>query len=193
MVCPKIHICFYFKNPGKGIVIDTTSRSKSWSIGLSPFYLGPINLYNNYISETMENAWQYTKVYKEHLDSNGMPNENYWKWAKEGWESKRAVRYPKGKGAIPEFSFWKNEKLDYIQARKKIYIPLYSESIVKTEAFSILKDLYLNSKEDIWLKDFDAYDEESYNMTLQQVADLPSKKMGHAFILKALLQNYIIT
>jgi hypothetical protein len=45
--------------------VNATSRStKTWSRGLSPFYLGPCELHGGkYMSNIMENAWQFTKVF----------------------------------------------------------------------------------------------------------------------------------
>ena len=93
-----------------------------------------------------------------------------------------------GKGAIPEFSLWKGERLDYINARKKIYYPLYSQSVIKTEAYKILYDIYISESE-VHLWDFDGYDYR--NTTLLDVINNPKRKMGHAFVLAALLKNNI--
>ena len=79
------------RNPS---AINTTSRSDNWSRGLSPFYLGPCNLYGGRVAQNVENAWQYSKVYHSFLDEKGEPSEEYFKWADEGWTSQKAVRYP---------------------------------------------------------------------------------------------------
>lgn len=52
-------INFQYKNKESDVVVNTTSRSNNWSAGLSPFHLGPIQLYNGFISNNMENGWQY--------------------------------------------------------------------------------------------------------------------------------------
>jgi hypothetical protein len=91
--------------PKGSIAINTTSRSKDWSKGLSPFILGTCNLYGGYVAQNVENGWQYSKVYHEHLDRFGNPSNTYWKWAINGWRSTWANRYPMGKGAVPEYSF----------------------------------------------------------------------------------------
>ena len=96
------------------IVINTTSRSANWSRGLSPFILGPCKLYGDYESKNVENGWQNSKVYLEHVDENGNPSPEYFKWAVEGWNNSRAVRYPMGKGAKPLYSYWNGEKMNYI-------------------------------------------------------------------------------
>ena len=63
-------------------VINTTSRSSNWSRGLSPFFLSPtnINAYN------VENVWQYSKVYKEHIINNEIIDE-YFDWRKNGFNT----------------------------------------------------------------------------------------------------------
>ena len=106
--------------------IDVTSRGNL--IQLSPFYAGPVNLYDDYKSQNVENAWQYSKAYAQHFDSKGL-SDSYWNWAEAGWKSKRAERYPMGKDAKPKCSIWNKKYLDYVQARIKIYWPLYSRAV----------------------------------------------------------------
>lgn len=171
-----------------GIIINTTSKSKNWSKGLSPFVLGPCKLYNGFVSITMENAWQYSKVYACHIDKE--PTEEYWQWAKAGWASSWANRYPMGKGAIPEYSLWNGEKLNYVEARKKIYVPLYYNAVKNTKAYEMLREIY-QKEEIIYLWDFDGYDHEKLGMTLKDVLNHPGKKMGHAFVLANMLKRGI--
>lgn len=170
-------------------VISTVSKSeKSWQRGLSPFFLGPCNLYAGYVSENMENGWQYSKVYKHQVDCDDLPTKEWWDWAKEGWANKRAVRYPMGKGAIPLYSYWNGEKLDYIAARKKIYIPLYYNAVKDTDSFKKLKEEYETGK-DIYLWDFDGYNHKVKGHVFQDVIDNPKLKMGHAFVLGMMLED----
>lgn len=178
------------RDPIDKTAINTTSRSKDWSIGLSPFYLGPVKLYEEYTAINMENAWQFSKVYKEHVDDDNNPTEKYFKWAKEGWESDRAFRYPMGKGKKPLYSLWEGNKYEYVEARKKIYIPLYAAAVQKTDAFRKLKQVYA-AFGDIVLWDFDGYDHRAKNMTYQQVIDSTTNKCGHAFVLAMLLEGVI--
>lgn len=170
-----------------GVYVNTTSRSTDkWSLQLSPFYLGPCDLYADFTAKKMENAWQYSKVYDCHLDENGDPSFEYFKWAYEGWNKPVGVRYPMGKGAIPKYSFWNNHKYDYISARKHIYAPLYVKAVVKTDAYQRLAEI-ANSDKTLYLMDFDAYRHEDLNMTLTDVLNNPKKKMGHAFVLMMML------
>lgn len=173
--------------PKNALVVNTTSRSTNWSKGLSPFILGPVDLYGGYVAQNVENAWQYSKVYPLYVDVDGTPSPQYFEWAKEGWANPRAVRYPMGKGAVPEYSWWDGEKYDYVEARKKIYIPLYAKAVYKSSAFWQVKELA--DKRDIYLWDFDGYNHHEERMTLKQVVNCPTKKMGHAFVIAMLLEG----
>jgi hypothetical protein len=136
----------------------------------------------------MENAWQFAKVYAKHATQDGSPTQDYWNWAKAGWADSKAHRYPMGRGAKPLYSLWKGEKLGYIEARKRIYAPLYAEAVKKTKGFEKLVKLYESSKELI-LRDYDGYDHLGLGVSLSNVLNNPERKMGHAFVLAALLTN----
>jgi hypothetical protein len=168
--------------------VSTVSKAgKEWS-ELSPFLLGPCKLYGKFVSKNMENAWQYSKVYAKHNSRTQVPTSSYWVWAQLGWDCPRAVRYPMGKGAKPEYSWWDGVGMGYISARKKIYAPLYAREVLKTEAFARLKKLY-ESNDNLILLDYDAYNHHELNMSLTDVLNNPKKKMGHAFVLSMLLTN----
>jgi hypothetical protein len=167
--------------------INTTSTSKNWSKGLSPFFLGPVKLYGGYISQNVENGWQYSKCYSCHIGQDEWPTEEFFKWRRKGWYNSVAVRYPMGKFAKPEYSYWDGKKLSYTEARRQIYIPVYSEAVRKTEAFKILLDMA--KKQDIWLWDFDGWDYRKEGIELEQVPDYNDRKMGHAFVLAAMLEG----
>jgi len=184
---PTIHII------GPRDVVDTksinvTSHSTDFGKELSPFLLGPIDLYNGYISKNMENAWQYSKVYRQHTDSTGEPTEEYFKWASYGWKSDWAHRYPMGKGNKPEYSWWKGKKMSYLEARKRIYCPLYASAIENTSALKKLKEMYSSGK-DLWLWDFDGYDHISKGMTYRDVINNDKRPMGHAFVIAMVIEN----
>jgi len=177
-------------NLDKKDVIITVSRSKNWSRGLSPFVLGPCELYDGYVSKNMEGAWQFSKVYKKFI-KDGDITEEYFKWAKEGWDDTYAHRYPMGKNAIPEFSYWDGKRLGYIEARKRIYIPLYYDSVKNTDAFRKLRAKYeIHKREgrDLYLIDFDAYDHRELGMSYTDVINCEERKMGHGFVLAMMLE-----
>ena len=173
-----------------GLIIDVTSRSTNWSRGLSPFFLGPIELYDGLYARLMENAWQFSKVYPEHVYKNGNIKRSYYQWASEGWNSAFAMRYPMGKGKKPLFSLWSGERLSYIEARKRIYIPLYSRAVVKTYAYKCLKQLY-DEKGELWLLDFDVYRYDLIGYTFEDIINDETRKCGHGFVLAMLLMKGI--
>lgn len=172
-------------------VIDTTSQAGNvWTTGLSPFKLGPCELYDGRTAKIMENAWQACKVYAKHLSSSGEPSPEYFKWAESVWSSNFPQRYPMGKGARPEFSFWDGEKLSYVEARQQIYWPLYRDAVAKSPAFEKLKEVVskLGSDDELVLFDFDGFDHDAMKMSLKDVMLQDRRPMGHGFVLKAMLQ-----
>lgn len=172
--------------PADAITIDTTVKTGLWS-QLSPFLLPCGNLYDGHTAVNVENAWQFAKLYAVHADTEGRPTEAYWAWAKAGWADPVAHRYPMGKDARPLCSWWAGAPLGYIDARKRIYAPLYARSVVKTEAYAKLKEMLATEERDIYLRDWDGYDHVKLELSIGQVANNPSRKMGHAFVLWALL------
>lgn len=185
-----------FKITDEMNVIDATSRSTDWSKGLSPFYCGPVDLYGGYKSYNVENAWQYSKCYYNHVDADNNPTAEYFQWAEAGWKSIKANRYPMTKGVKPLYSFWDGTKYNYIEARHKIYIPLYSEAVKKTYAFKKLKEIYAAPKfhqtETLYLKDFDAHNlPDDGDYTYSKLWNNPNIKVGHAYVLAMLLESII--
>ena len=67
--------------PPEWTMVNSSTHSKEvWSRGLSPMLLGPRDLYPGrdgrmLTSCTVEAAWQFSKVYPEHAESDGEPNE----------------------------------------------------------------------------------------------------------------------
>lgn len=166
------------------IVIDTTSNTSAEWKYLSPFIL-PAPLARN-----LENLWQFSKVYKQHIGADGLPTSEWWEWRVKGFNDPKAHRYPMGKGAVPECSWWDGWRLDYVSARKEIYIPHYSYNVVKTGSFASLRRAYqysLLTKSELILLDYNAYDHQALGITLKDVVNNPFKKCGHAFVLLSLL------
>jgi len=175
-------------------VISTVAKDS----GLSPFRIGPCKLYDGHVSQNMENAWQYSKVYEEHWsEERGRPRTKWLGWAMDGWRNPKAYRYPMGKGRKPVGSWWlfnnngawfDGDLIDYVRARKVIYGPLYAEAVQKTTEWKDLQYLY-KIRKNIVLLDYDAYDHHKMGRTLTDVLNDPGKKMGHAFVLAMLLTN----
>jgi len=160
---------------------DVTTHGSTYR-PLSPMLLGPVPLYGGLWSRTMENAWQYAKVY---------PGCEYWPWAAAGWANPRGVRYPMGKGARPLYSLWAGDKLDYITARKRIYLQLYAQA-VRFHQLSLLADLRQAALAgDIVLLDFDAYDHRALGYTWDDVINDEKRKMGHGFVLAMMIEGVL--
>ena len=185
--------------------IDCTSNNTDPVMreGLSPFYLGPVECYDGLVSQTFERAWQCAKVYPWTLGADGNPNASYfaWRdemWAMKGFGDKMSIRFPVGKKNVGKcrYSWWKVagefQPLDYIPARKAIYIPLYAKAVVKTEAFRRLAELR-DSGKNLLLIDFDGYNihHPRYNFTYNDAIHCKWLKMGHCFVLAMLLEGLI--
>lgn len=181
-----------FKLNKDDLVIDTTSRSNNWSAGLSPFFLGPVKLYDSFTSQTMESGWQYSKLYPEFANDNNEPLPSYFEWALEGWSNPRAERYPMGKNSKPLGTWWKDKLLSYTEARRKIYVPMYKWCVQKTEAFQKLKQVY-ESKGDhiLYLIDFDSHNLEPNMNDYEKLWSNPKIKVGHGYVLAAMLEKCI--
>jgi len=175
--------------------INTTSRSSNpFGREFSPFFLGPVVMYKGSPAGealNVENAWQFSKVYKKYVGEDGEPSNDWRVWARKGFRNPKAFRYPMGKGAIPEYSYWNGEKLSYIQARKKIYIPLYKTAIKqhRQEPFKKLCNIYERERR-LTLWDYDGYNRKNLNMSPEEVVNNEELTMGHAFVVEQLLLEH---
>jgi len=196
----EVRVCKYDYQPklrDGDMVLDTTSRSKDMGRAFSPFLLGPVEVdlgeWGIHASETVENAWQYSKVYAGQTNLMNEPSKEVWlPWALEGFADKRAVRYPMGKGARPLYSWHKDQMLLYVEARKQIYVPSYVRSLQHSDEYLWLKaavDTGIFRR--LWLRDFDGWDHVSGHLTFNEVLNEERYKMGHAFVLWALLTEEI--
>lgn len=175
------------RRPPGSTLINTTSRSDGFGEAFSPFRLGPVRLWGGHVAQNVENAWQFSKVYEDMTDTDGAPTAEWLVWAKRGWADRRAHRYPRGKGARPLYSWWDGEKLDYVEARKRIYIPAYAQAVLRTADFATLERRA--SEEHLALFDFDGYRLDAHGMTLLDAIENEERAMGHAFVLKLLIEN----
>ena len=183
----------FVAEPGAQYIM-ANSGAKDWSTkhDLSPFYLGPCKLYGDHVSKNMENGWQFSKVFPEHIGTDGNPTSDYWTWAKEGWSrQKAAVDMVKDKSNRQSYFLWEGRKLNKIEARKTIYVPLYAERVTRlaNRTFEDLKTRWLMMKikkaGTIYLMEFDCYD--YTGKTLTEVLNNPKKTMGHGYVLAMLL------
>jgi hypothetical protein len=188
------------KIPSNAILINTTSRSNTWTKHLSPFFVGPVEIYPGLVSKNCENGWQFSKIYFHHLNTDGSIKDEYFEWANQGYNDSYAHRYPMGKGMKPEFSIkYKSkdeyDRLSYIEARKELYIPFYKNAVINTDAFKKLKELYIENKieynKDMYLQEFDGYNSKKFSMDYDDVINCETKKMGHSFVLAMMLEGVL--
>lgn len=179
-----VHVAgMYSKLPADAKVINVCSNSGEF-YELSPFVAGPVPVPNRIDAVRMENAWQFSKVYGRHIGKDEMPNELWYEWSEKGYADAWAHRYPMGKGAIPAYTWWHAKPLGYIEARKQVYAPLYARAIMDTDEFAALAEQA--KTQDLWLRDYDGYVTQA---GFEEVLNDPSKKMGHAFVIKALVER----
>ena len=135
----------------------------------------------------MENIWQFSKVYKRvykssqyysrfnkmviwnqedeiHVDGEGNITDEYHQWRNRGFSNKYAVRYPNGFNHKSEvlYSLWNDIKLDYVEARKEIYVKVYEDLALKTTEFYELVEK-LRRGENLLIVDVDGPHQESLN------------------------------
>ena len=223
------------------VIVDVTSRvicdkefinnHPSFAKDVSPFFVGPITSSDGLTAHIFEHYWQASKVFPCHVDDKGNIKKEFWNWRKSWFDKERvtdksASRRPhsllgyKDKDCL--FSvYYANgvwERLSYVEARKKIYIPDYAKYIVQTESYKWLKKQYDDGKK-IALVDFDGYNygydkakEKLYNSyinrckknhveptkslhdylglnTIKDVIDCSFTPAGHGFIIKMLLEG----
>lgn len=228
------------ENLSEYTIIDVTSRNKDKNIinDLSPFYIGPCKSSYGIEFKRFENMWQFSKVYegdaifnkkmslKKEIpipfscsDTNGNPTKEWHDICLFGAQSDIAYRRPfTGK---PLYHYYKNangqiERLDYVESRKRVYIPEYAKLIYNTPTFQNLKCLADSGKK-IALVDFDAYNyynpiamekiyasalkkhknlsytlKDLFNIkTMKDVVNFAELPVGHGFVIKMLLQGDI--
>ena len=217
------------------VVIDLTSRNpdKEFARQVSPFYVGKVVGPDGATAPNLEVFWQIGKVF-EHHDNNGRPNDAYFAYrekmysAKLGEIPKPVMRHPyKEFGyTADDMLYWayyntergEYERLSYLEARKKVYVPEYAKLVANSDAMKWMKSL-LDQGKKIALLDFDGfnyYSDEAMKIryrayllkcrnekrpilrTEKDFTDIKDMKsainfadtpVGHAFVVKALLQG----
>ena len=198
--------------PEWAMVNSSTHSNETWSRWLSPMLLGPCDLYPGrdgrmLTSCTVEAAWQFSKVYTEHVGPDGEPNEEWWEWAQRGWGrsyeeyvslGKQSLRYPMGKDPVsgrsrrPLYSYWKGEHLDYVAARRRIYVPLYARAVTRTEAWQRLREVYdgaLAAGSGVRIYGFDGLNLHALGRTYGEALQDTTRPFGHSLVLCALLEG----
>ena len=167
--------------------VDVTAQSaSSWQKGLAPEVLGPVKLYGGRKAQTMAGAWEFCKVYANHTDDSGGPSPQYWDWATEGWNKFPIDDISASIAERSEYVYWDGKRLGPLDARQKVYWPLYRNAVAATPSFAHLKTM-VDTAPEVVLFDFNGYDEEAKGLTLKEVLLDLRRPLSHAFILKAML------
>jgi len=189
----KIIVRSVYNSKPKGAAINITTSGVGLGREFSPMLLGPVSIYQGKdvppkIAKNVENGWQYSKVYAHH-DDNGKPNAEWYEWRDEGFSNKWACRYPMGRGAIPLYS-WIGKPIDYIEARKTIYVPSYKMAVHKLDELFNNFLYFVDSEELVTLLDYDVYPGDTADeLTFQEILNNPKVKMGHAYVLADMLRG----
>lgn len=167
------------------IVVLMRSHSEYGCLG--PYELKDAN------SRIMENSWQFSKIYErvpktiqyysrwdktviwdhpaETHYRNGQILPAYWTWREKGMNNPYYVRYPVGFSNMSSCLFalaeGSEERLDYISARKKIYIPIYCDLVKQQDKFLELKRRFKNG-ENLLIIEVDGPHEESLNYYMEE-------------------------
>ena len=223
-------------------VIDVTSHNADpkFKTEISPMFIGPVETPDGATCNVFETLWQCSKVYPCHVDSAGKPTEEYFMWrdshfaeAKPALNDRKAVkrlRHINDELGVSHnsalYSVWFNpdtqryEHLSYVEARKKIYFPVYAKLVSGTDTFKMLKSK-VDSGAKLAFLDYDCFNlyddavkERMYQKYLDQckknkvipdrtlsdylnlktvkdLVDCPFMSVGHGVALKALLQGDI--
>ena len=158
-----------------GIVADVTSQAKDGLIKLSPFYPHggiPIPFSEGMTATCVEAIWQGLKVFENNdVDVLLFKNDTMKNIKRSVRKNGRPLGHRKGVNG--------SELLDYIEARKQIYIPTY-RWMLENKVSSIIERMKEASKtKTIILLDYN---------TNQDVDDA-SKPLSHAFLIKAYIEG----
>lgn len=181
-----LHICGSKdrkKIPNDAIVVNTTSRSKDFGKAFSPFINQGWLRYKGLSSKNVENYWQFSKMYEEHIDDF----KSWIDWRSKGLLDGFAHRYPMGKEKR-SVCHYLGRKMDKVEARKKIYGPVYYQKLYKYCEREINSLIDMLTVCDVWLWDFDSC---ITDKSFQELINDLDGKMGHACYLKKYICNMI--
>ena len=157
------------------LIVDVTSHAKDEMIRLSPFYPHggiPVPFSPGWAAMSVESIWQGLKVFETARVDTALFRTNTMKGLK------RTVRkYGKPKGHRKGVGG--SELLEYIQARKLIYVPTYKWMMEHKARTEIEKLRELAKTRTIVLLDYDT----------NPVVEDPSSPLSHASLIKAYIDG----
>lgn len=129
--------------------------------------------------------WKY---HKTTFVADGVVNQEYWKWRHQGMNATDPIRYPVGFDArhkclgviwnsidplLNDVEFdYQGKMLDYVESRKKVYVPQYLEAVENKPRLASLKQK-LDKGENLLVIEVDGPHKESmpYYREKYQVSD----------------------
>lgn len=164
-------------------VTSTHAKTSKYRLAFSP--MTPIEGgYKGYWN--FESYWQSGKVFE------GIPLEKSNKWWRELKEAKR--RYPNSKGKKVLYSIFdgNHEKYDYVESRKKVYVPEYYNLIKDNKVLEDLRKKVEDGK-DLVIYDFDGPREENGEVScrklsielLKEKINITRHPFGHGYVVAA--------
>jgi hypothetical protein len=190
--------------------VNVCSGAPGQNKQLSPMLLGPITAKKHgwtdedhgeklygvkrpFHARNLENMWQSSKVWEGEEDSTTkMPGKAWYERRQRLWRDTKGHRWvKKGKDAsgnrnIALYQMWGARKLSYLEARRHIYCPIYSELVQQTDAYKKLEQR-LQKGENLLLLGFDGYPQGQ--RTWKECFEDISKPFGHEQTLACLLQG----
>lgn len=172
-------------------VTSAQSRSSLFRLELSPMNIKVNNLDGKEYF-CFENYWQAGKRYEGLDDAKSLEKQSFW------WKSQTSGkrRYPLGKGRrVTHAVFPGFESLDYIDSRKKVYVPLYIDAVKSASCIKLLQET--SKTKSIVVYDFDGPRDENGMPTCLEMTDElfreklndPTHPFGHGYIVAALIKG----
>lgn len=190
-----LHTVLYnYPVPSDAIALNVTSWSKEWTRCLSPYFLGPVEVAPGIWAKSIENGFQYSKLYPD-FAKNDEPLPEWWFWAQAGWRNPRPIHHPFGKKradlgyVVVEdhgSNFFKWKIISHDEARNIFFVRWYADLVQKTPEYQALKELYQHAEQDIYLVDFEGY---LYDREHLKMADILASPVpfGQGMVLSWLL------
>lgn len=159
----------------KAEVIDVTSKGKQPFVRLSPFYPHgniPVPFSTNTFAYSVEGIWQGLKVFEQAgIDTSKFEVQNM-------KEIKRTVR-KFGKPLGHRKGIYGTELLDYLRARKQIYLPSYAWLLQNKTTSEVDQLIQIALRQDLVLLDFET------NADI----DNTKKPLSHAALIKKFIDK----
>ena len=109
------------------------------------------------------------------------------------FESLCAIRYPRGKRAKAAGHYWGEDDsvLDYVEARRRVYVPCYSELLRQPEQWALVERIRTATRtQPVRLWDPDSYDVTMHGMNdIAEALEYRKRPFAHAFLVALAAQG----